>query len=245
MSNEFVFSNSYYEAIKNLQKLFNKQNEEFRKSILPVIEFTNYYQKQIQQMQKLIKINMPKFNLMNNSIRNLQSSIATSIEPIISQQMQFNNLSKYYFKSISKSIMNLEINDDVDINQISEEEKVETISDFENIELEQNWQQRINAIIQKWKTKNPIVAGVIIFILLTLMSKAIETWGEYVYETTKSVCIHEQPKKESETIIQLTKSIEIKIIADVPYYYQIECENGKEIITGWVSKRSVKQKDIK
>lgn len=106
---------------------------------------------------------------------------------------------------------------------------------------EENWEQKLAEIFQKWATKHPvwakILVGFIIQIMIAITANCIQT-GITKFLAT----IRNEPDNRSETVAIFDQNQALSIIDDqIPYYYQVKfCdpETGK-IKTGWVSKKCV------
>ena len=185
-----------------------------------------------------------KLNYDTKSFMDIKDSLTKSF---ISMSESF---SKLNYDTIAKSFTGINKNlnslygdwsiDNVENEKIVEENIIELQNDFESINVKINWQQCIIAVITKWKEKNPVIASIIFFLFLAFLTGIIQSFGE----TVKSAIMYEQPKSESSIILKLDASQEVKIIDIVPYFYEIEINKEDTTITGFVSKRSIRIKQI-
>lgn len=105
----------------------------------------------------------------------------------------------------------------------------------------QNWQQRLMVACEKYKGTNPVVVWIIEKVILVIAVGIIVGISVNAI-TSKSSSIREAPDTSSPILYEISEAQEIKITGDIPYYYAIEYENTvtQEVITGYISKRSVK-----
>ncbi len=103
-----------------------------------------------------------------------------------------------------------------------------------------NWQQKIFRCITKWNNKNPVIAFILKYIILSIM---ISIFAAYVFQamTIKKSAIREEPNTSAQVIINVNVNQTINVIESKPYYYKIEYYNSEtnENVSGWISKRNV------
>lgn len=130
-----------------------------------------------------------------------------------------------------------------DVPELTEEETVQLSAELsEAAEDPQNWQQRIMAVIQSWKERNPIVAGLILLIFTAIISQLIGEATHWAMAMLKDSLIREEPSSKAAVVCQVKRGETVTVIGDAPYYYLVEVTNPDtdECLSGYISKKSVK-----
>jgi len=126
---------------------------------------------------------------------------------------------------------------------LTSEESTQLAAEFsEAVEDRQNWQQRLMAIIQRWKIENPVVASIVqllVTIIITQLLCDLLHWGAAALKNSK---IREEPNRKATVICQIKQGETITVIGDAPYYYLVEFDDPdtNELRSGYISKKSVK-----
>ncbi len=131
----------------------------------------------------------------------------------------------------------------VDTSCLTEEESAQLSSELsEAVEDRQNWQQRLMEILQRWKSRNPVVAGIAQMLITAIISQLISSLLQWGATTLKDSIIREEPSSKATVICQVKKGENITVVGDAPYYYLVEFENPEkgECLSGYISKKSVK-----
>lgn len=135
-----------------------------------------------------------------------------------------------------------------DVPALTEEETAQLSAELsEAAEDPQNWQQRMMDVIQSWKERNPIVAGLVQLIVTTVISQLIWQslcWGA---ATLRDSMLREEPTSKAAVVCQVKQGETITVIGDAPYYYLVEVTDPDtdECFSSYISKRSVRlAKDI-
>ena len=129
-----------------------------------------------------------------------------------------------------------------DISELTDEETAQLKVELSEVAEEpQNWQQRLMAVIQSWKERNPIIAGIILLIATAVISQLIGDAVHWAKTMAKDSLLREEPTRKAAVVRQIKKGETITVVADAPYYYQVEVTNPDtgECFTGYISKRSV------
>lgn len=133
-----------------------------------------------------------------------------------------------------------------DIKEISEADYQELCEVIENIRPDKlNWQQRLIKAYEDFKEKNPVIEGVLRYLIISVIGAIlINVASQHIGELASGTKIKTEPTANAPTIIIVEKNTIVNIIADVPYYYEVitEDEVSKEEIRGWISKRSINTK---
>ena len=130
-----------------------------------------------------------------------------------------------------------------DAPELTEEETAQlTIELTEAAEDPQNWQQRIMAVIQCWKERNPIVAGVILLIATAVISQLIGEVTHWATAMLKDSLIREEPTSKAAVVCQVKRGETVTVIGDAPYYYLVEVTDPDtdECLSGYISKKSMR-----
>ncbi len=141
---------------------------------------------------------------------------------------------------------NLEIpeyNLPADVPELTDEETAQLSAELsEATEDPQNWQQRIMAVIQSWKERSPIVAGVILLIATAVISQLIGEATHRAMAMLKDSLIREEPTSKAAVVCQVKKGETVTVIGDASYYYLVEVidPDTDERLSGYISKKSVK-----
>ena len=129
-----------------------------------------------------------------------------------------------------------------DVPALTEEETAQLSAELsEAAEDPQNWQQRIMAVIQSWKERNPIIAGMILLIATAVISQLIGDAFRWATTMAKNSLIREEPTSKAAVICQVKQGEAVTVVGDAPYYYLVEVTdpNTDECLSGYISKRSV------
>lgn len=129
-----------------------------------------------------------------------------------------------------------------DVPALTEEETAQLSAELsEAAEDPQNWQQRIMAVIQSWKERNPIIAGVILLIATAVISQLIGDAFRWATTMAKNSLIREEPTSKAAVICQVKQGETVTVVGDAPYYYLVEVTDPDtdECLSGYISKRSV------
>lgn len=130
-----------------------------------------------------------------------------------------------------------------DVPALTEEETAQLSAELtEAAEDPQNWQQRMMDVIQSWKARNPIVAGLVQLIVTTVISQLIWQslcWGA---ATLRDSMLREEPTSKAAVVCQVKQGETITVIGDAPYYYLVEVTDPDtdECFSGYISKKSVR-----
>lgn len=130
-----------------------------------------------------------------------------------------------------------------DVPALTEKEAEQLSAELsEAAEDPQNWQQRMMDVIQSWKARNPIVAGLVQLIVTTVISQLIWQslcWGA---ATLRDSMLREEPTSKAAVVCQVKQGETFTVIGDAPYYYLVEVTNPDtdECLSGYISKRSVR-----
>lgn len=130
-----------------------------------------------------------------------------------------------------------------DVPALTEEENAQLSAELsEAAEDPQNWQQRMMDVIQSWKARNPIVAGLIQLLVTTVISQLIWQalcWGA---ATLRDSMIREEPTSKAAVVCQVKKGETVTVVGDAPYYYLVEVTDPDtdECLSGYISKKSVR-----
>lgn len=112
------------------------------------------------------------------------------------------------------------------------------------LSTEKNWEQRLMDSMVRLKETHPILATVLCHLffplLLGLLVNLIST---SIGEARTPAKVYEQPRPTAPIVYHLERLQQVRIIGEEPYYFQIELIDNetKEILTGFVSKRSLKE----
>ena len=94
----------------------------------------------------------------------------------------------------------------------------------------------------EWKVKNPIVAGLLVWIIAILVeTHIIVPAATEIGQTIKRAVVREEPNTNSVVISQVEEAHNVLIIDAVPYYYYVEFNDpvSNELLCGYISKKSV------
>lgn len=132
---------------------------------------------------------------------------------------------------------------DAEAVHLSDDEKSELENDLaEAVSDQANWEQKLMSAAIKYKSKHPIQAwifkNIMVALILLILSNMITSW---LGTLLKPATVHKAPSADSASTYQLPQAQNVEVIGDAPYYYLIEFEDPdtKEILQGYISKRSV------
>ncbi len=247
MNNNYSLNSLGIFQLKETQNLIKTLNENLIDSVKTALDVNRL----VKSQQEYIKnsISLSTIGLTKSYKSFIKSSLAIIVHNLNEQLLQFKQMTlvdlqpiiEYSKEITTESEESFEDNENV-FDLITEDERLEFQAGLENIEVNDNWQLQLITLFANWKDKNPVFVRVICFIITSMIAATIGFIAEPIYKTVKSVIVHEEPKKDSQVVLKLNEDIELKVTGDTPYYFKIEYENHKKIITGWISKRSVKQK---
>ena len=105
----------------------------------------------------------------------------------------------------------------------------------------QNWQQRLMAVLLKWKERNPIIAYLVAILISNIIWALIVNAASWTGKTIKAAVVRDEPSSSAIGICRIQPSQNVIVIGDVPYYYLIEFNdpNTNELQRGYISKKSV------
>lgn len=129
-----------------------------------------------------------------------------------------------------------------DVPALTEEETAQLSAELsEAAEDPQNWQQRIMAVIQSWKERNPIIAGMILLIATAVISQLIGDAFRWATTMAKNSLIREEPTSNAAVVCQVKQGETVTVVGDALYYYLVEVTDPDtdECLSGYISKRSV------
>lgn len=125
-----------------------------------------------------------------------------------------------------ESFTGLDVFDDdlpVEMPGLTDEESAQLAAEIsEAADDRQNWQQRMMAVIQDWKARNPIAAGLVQLIVTTVISQLLWKslcWGA---ATLRDSIIREEPTSKAAVVCQVRQGETITVVGDAPYYYLVE-----------------------
>ena len=98
------------------------------------------------------------------------------------------------------------------------------------------------AVIQSWKERSPIGAGVILLIATAVISQLIGEATHRAMAMLKDSLIREEPTSKAAVVCQVKKGETVTVIGDASYYYLVEVidPDTDERLSGYISKKSVK-----
>jgi hypothetical protein len=112
------------------------------------------------------------------------------------------------------------------------------------LSAEKNWEQRLMDSMVRLKETHPILAAVLYHLVFTiLVGLLVNLISTSIGEARTPAKVYEQPRPTAPIVYHLEPLQQVKIIGAEPYYFQIELIDNetKEILTGFVSKRSLKE----
>lgn len=193
----------------------------------PALQTISYQQHQVQMMASQLETIM--LNRIHSSYADLARDVKVSA-----------------LSSALGAFASLEFPDhdlSVDTAELTEEESAQLAAELsEAVEDHQNWQQRLMAILQSWKTRNPLVAGIVQLIVTTVISQLIWQslcWGA---ATLKDSILREEPNSKAAVICQIKQGETVTVVGDTPYYYLVKFDDPDtdEHHSGYISKKSVR-----
>ena len=107
----------------------------------------------------------------------------------------------------------------------------------------ENWEQRFMDSIQSFKKTHPVVAWLLEKVFLVILLEVIINLSSSgIGEMMRPARLYAEPDVSSPVIYQIEPDQSVIIVGDVPYYYaaQIKDPQTGEIVSGYVSKRSVR-----
>lgn len=112
------------------------------------------------------------------------------------------------------------------------------------LSAEKNWEQRLMDSMVRLKETHPILATVLYHLVFTILAGLlVNLISTSIGEARTPAKVYEQPRPTAPIVYHLEPLQQVKIIGEEPYYFQIELIDNetKEILTGFVSKRSLKE----
>ena len=106
-----------------------------------------------------------------------------------------------------------------------------------------NWEQRFMDSIQAFSKTHPVVAWILEkFFFVILLELIVSLSASGIGEILHPARLYEEPDTSSQVIRLIEPDQSVIVVGDVPYYYaaQIKDPQTGEIISGYVSKRSVR-----
>lgn len=97
------------------------------------------------------------------------------------------------------------------------------------------------AVIQSWKERNPIIAGMILLIATAVISQLIGDAFRWATTMAKNSLIREEPTSNAAVVCQVKQGETVTVVGDALYYYLVEVTDPDtdECLSGYISKRSV------
>lgn len=126
----------------------------------------------------------------------------------------------------------------------AEEEQIIATEVSSILSSEKNWEQRLMDSMVRLKETHPILATVLYHLVFTILAGLlVNLISTSIGEARTPAKVYEQPRPTAPIVYHLEPLQQVKIIGEEPYYFQIELIDNetKEILTGFVSKRSLKE----
>lgn len=241
--------NPMHHVVTNLDRIYNSP---LLKSVENINRMATMNTDLFQAIEAQSKIYNQAFESIQRVVDNLNWSngLTEAISSITNMQISWENtfrmiremgqvVDSYNWTEEDEEVTAQDIRD---IPEVDYQELCEVIESIRPDKL--NWQQRLMEAYEGFKEKNPVIAKVLLYLVITintiLIGVAIEQIGELIGGTK----IKTEPTANAPIIRIVEKNTIVNIIGDVPYYYEIiiEDEATKEEIRGWISKRSINTK---
>lgn len=106
-----------------------------------------------------------------------------------------------------------------------------------------NWEQALTASFKKLQEKHPVWIGLLKFVLVSLLLQiALNLASTAIGQLLFPAKMHEKPQASSPIIHQVMENQTVVITGDAPYYYEVEIQDAasQQVLTGYISKRSIK-----
>lgn len=106
-----------------------------------------------------------------------------------------------------------------------------------------NWEQRFMDSIRSFSKTHPVVAWILEKVFLVILLEVIINLSSSgIGQLVRPARLYEEPSALSPVIYQIEPEQSVIVVGDVPYYYaaQIKDPQTGEIVSGYVSKRSVR-----
>ncbi|MCQ1528307.1 hypothetical protein [Lutispora saccharofermentans] len=134
-----------------------------------------------------------------------------------------------------------DLEDDIDKFSLQEKEEIESAV-IEIISEPFNWQQSIVSCFESFKSRNPLLSKLFIWVLSTIIAIIVGAASDILANVIKDANLKEAPTPTAPIITNLVINQSVYITNKAPYYFEVEFidEQSGETIKGWISKRSLK-----
>ena len=104
----------------------------------------------------------------------------------------------------------------------------------------QNWQQRFAGKLQKWRTKNPVLAFILFTVIFNIMITILYDTAKYYLVESPQTAIRQLPNPKSEVVLHIEQKEMVTVIGAQNHWVNVVYLNPDDgfIYEGWLSKRS-------